>query len=130
MCALVLLFEGHDQRRRAYLRLQELRERRDEPQAAGAHHLWRGPPQQPPCPTASAKLSAFRGEFDPAWPIIRLLEKLRLVKVLTEVDEGWEDHHRHIPQDHRQPRRRHRRRRDKLRGELTKQQIQKRLLRV
>jgi stearoyl-CoA desaturase (delta-9 desaturase) len=46
---------------------------------------------------ASAKLSAFRGEFDPAWPVIRLLEKLRLAKVLTKVDEGWEDHRRRIP---------------------------------
>jgi stearoyl-CoA desaturase (delta-9 desaturase) len=45
---------------------------------------------------ASAKLSAFRGEFDPAWPVIRLLEKLRLAKVLTKVDEGWEDHRRRI----------------------------------
>lgn len=47
---------------------------------------------------ASAKLSAFRGEFDPAWPVIRLLEKLRLAKVLTKVDEGWEDHHRRLPE--------------------------------
>jgi stearoyl-CoA desaturase (delta-9 desaturase) len=46
---------------------------------------------------ASAKLSAFRGEFDPAWPVIRLLEKLRLAEVLTKVDEGWEDHRRRIP---------------------------------
>jgi stearoyl-CoA desaturase (Delta-9 desaturase) len=45
---------------------------------------------------ASAKLSAFRGEFDPAWPVIRLLEKLRLAEVLTKVDEGWEDHRRRI----------------------------------
>src|SRR3712207_3748702 len=36
---------------------------------------------------ASAKLSAFRDEFDPAWPVIRLLEKLRLAEVLTKVDE-------------------------------------------
>jgi len=46
---------------------------------------------------ASAKLSAFRGEFDPAWPVIRLLEKLHLAEVLTKVDEGWEDHRRRIP---------------------------------
>jgi stearoyl-CoA desaturase (Delta-9 desaturase) len=46
---------------------------------------------------ASAKLSAFGGEFDPAWPVVRLLEKLRLAKVLTKVDEGWEDHRRRIP---------------------------------
>ena len=45
---------------------------------------------------ASAKLSAFRGEFDPAWPVIRLLEKLRLAEVLTKVDEGWEEHRRRI----------------------------------
>ncbi len=46
---------------------------------------------------ASAKLSAFRGEFDPAWPVIRLLEKLGLAKVLSKVDEGWEEHRRRIP---------------------------------
>ena len=46
---------------------------------------------------ASAKLSAFKGEFDPAWPVIRLMEKLRLAEVLTKVDEGWEDHRRRIP---------------------------------
>ncbi len=46
---------------------------------------------------AAPKLSAFRGEIDPAWPVIRLLEKLRLVKVLTRADEGWEDHRRRIP---------------------------------
>ena len=46
---------------------------------------------------ASAKLSAFRGEFDPAWPVVRLLERLRLAEVLTKVDEGWEDHRRRIP---------------------------------
>jgi stearoyl-CoA desaturase (Delta-9 desaturase) len=43
----------------------------------------------------SPKLSAFRGEFDPAWSVIRLLEKLRLAEVLTKVDEGWENHRRH-----------------------------------
>jgi stearoyl-CoA desaturase (delta-9 desaturase) len=47
---------------------------------------------------ASAKLSAFEGEYDPAWPVIRLLEKLRLAKVLTKVDEGWEDHRRLLPE--------------------------------
>ena len=46
---------------------------------------------------ASAKLSAFSGEFDPAWPVIRLLEKLHLAEVLTKVDEGWENHRRRIP---------------------------------
>src|SRR5918994_3961866 len=46
---------------------------------------------------ASAKLSAFGGEFDPAWPVIRLLEKLHLAEVLTKVNEGWEDHRRRIP---------------------------------
>lgn len=46
---------------------------------------------------ASPKLSAFRGELDPAWPVIRLLEKLRLAEVLTKVDEGWENHRRRIP---------------------------------
>ena len=46
---------------------------------------------------ASAKLAAFKGEFDPAWPVIRLLEKLKLAEVLTKVDEGWEDHRRRIP---------------------------------
>jgi hypothetical protein len=45
---------------------------------------------------ASPKLSAFRGEFDPAWSVIRLLEKLRLAEVLTKVDEGWENHRRRI----------------------------------
>jgi stearoyl-CoA desaturase (delta-9 desaturase) len=47
---------------------------------------------------ASAKLSAFRGEIDTAWPVIRLLEKLKLAEVLTKVGEGWEDHRRRIPQ--------------------------------
>jgi stearoyl-CoA desaturase (Delta-9 desaturase) len=46
---------------------------------------------------ASPKLSAFRGEFDPAWPVIRLLEALRLVKVISKVDEGWDQHRRRIP---------------------------------
>jgi stearoyl-CoA desaturase (Delta-9 desaturase) len=46
---------------------------------------------------ASPKLSAFRGELDPAWPFIRLLEKLGLAKVLTKADEGWENHRRRIP---------------------------------
>ncbi len=46
---------------------------------------------------AAPKLSAFRGEFDPAWPIIRLLVALRLAEVLTRVDEGWENHRRRIP---------------------------------
>jgi hypothetical protein len=46
---------------------------------------------------ASPKLSAFRGEFDPAWPVIRLLVALRLAEVLSKVDEGWENHRRRIP---------------------------------
>ncbi len=46
---------------------------------------------------ASPKLSAFRGEFDPAWPVIRLLVFLRLAEVLSKVDEGWENHRRRIP---------------------------------
>ena len=45
---------------------------------------------------AAPKLSAFKGEFDPAWPVIRLFEKMRLVKVLSKVDEGWENHRRRI----------------------------------
>ena len=46
---------------------------------------------------ASPRLSAFRGEFDPAWPVILLLEKLGLAEVLTRADEGWENHRRRIP---------------------------------
>ena len=46
---------------------------------------------------ASAKLSAFRGEFDPAWPVIKLLVALRLAEVVSKVDEGWDDHRRRIP---------------------------------
>ncbi len=46
---------------------------------------------------ASPKLSAFSGEFDPAWPVIRLLEKLGLAEILSKVDEGWENHRRRIP---------------------------------
>ncbi|MGI8649862.1 MAG: fatty acid desaturase [Rubrobacter sp.] len=46
---------------------------------------------------AAPKLSAFRGEFDPAWTFIRLCEKLHLMKVLSKVDEGWENHRRRIP---------------------------------
>ena len=46
---------------------------------------------------ASAKLSAFKGEFDPAWPVIQVLQKLGLAEVLSKVDEGWEDHRRRIP---------------------------------
>jgi fatty-acid desaturase len=46
---------------------------------------------------ASPKLSAFRGEFDPAWPVIRILVALRLAEVLSKVDEGWENHRRRIP---------------------------------
>jgi stearoyl-CoA desaturase (delta-9 desaturase) len=47
---------------------------------------------------ASPRLSAFDGEFDPAWPVIRLLEKLRLAEILTKADEGWENHRRRIAQ--------------------------------
>jgi stearoyl-CoA desaturase (delta-9 desaturase) len=46
---------------------------------------------------ASPKLSAFRGELDPAWPVIRLLVALRLAEVVGKVDEGWENHRRRIP---------------------------------
>ncbi len=46
---------------------------------------------------AAPKLSAFAGEFDPAWPIIRLLVALRLAKVIGKVDEGWDNHRRRIP---------------------------------
>ncbi len=46
---------------------------------------------------ASPKLSVFRGEFDPAWPVIRILVALRLAEVLSKVDEGWENHRRRIP---------------------------------
>jgi stearoyl-CoA desaturase (delta-9 desaturase) len=45
---------------------------------------------------ASPKLSAFRGEFDPAWPFIRLLVVLRLAEVIGKVDDGWENHRRRI----------------------------------
>ena len=45
---------------------------------------------------AAPKLSAFRGEFDPVWPLIRLLEALRLAKVISKVAEVW-DKHRRIP---------------------------------
>jgi stearoyl-CoA desaturase (Delta-9 desaturase) len=37
---------------------------------------------------ASPKLSAFEGEIDPAWPVIRLLQKVRLAEVLTKAEEG------------------------------------------
>lgn len=47
---------------------------------------------------ASPKLSAFDDEYDPAWPVIRLMEKLRLAKVLTKAEEGWEDHRRRLPE--------------------------------
>jgi stearoyl-CoA desaturase (delta-9 desaturase) len=46
---------------------------------------------------ASPKLSAFRGELDPAWPVIRLLVALRLAEIVGKVDEGWENHCRRIP---------------------------------
>jgi stearoyl-CoA desaturase (delta-9 desaturase) len=46
---------------------------------------------------AAPKLSAFRGEFDPAWSVIRLLEALRLAKATSKVDEGWDKHRRRIP---------------------------------
>ena len=47
---------------------------------------------------ASPKLAAFEDEYDPAWPVIRGLEKLRLAKVLTKADEGWENHRRRLPE--------------------------------
>jgi stearoyl-CoA desaturase (delta-9 desaturase) len=50
---------------------------------------------------ASPKLSAFEGEIDPAWPVIRLMEKLGLAKVLTKADEGWENHRRRLPETSR-----------------------------
>jgi stearoyl-CoA desaturase (delta-9 desaturase) len=46
---------------------------------------------------AAPKFSAFKGEIDPAWPVIRLMEKLKLAEVLSKVDEGWENHRRRIP---------------------------------
>jgi hypothetical protein len=46
---------------------------------------------------ASPKVSAFDGEFDPAWPVIRLLVALQLAGVLGKADEGWENHRRRIP---------------------------------
>ncbi len=52
---------------------------------------------------AAPKLSAFRGEFDPAWPLIRLMEKLGLLKVLSKVDEGWENHRRRIAEPTTRP---------------------------
>ena len=47
---------------------------------------------------ASPKLSAFEGEIDPAWPVIRLLQKVRLAEVLTKANEGWENHRRRLPE--------------------------------
>lgn len=52
---------------------------------------------------AAPKLSAFRGEFDPAWPVIRVMEKLQLAKVLSKVDEGWENHRRRIVEPAAEP---------------------------
>ena len=52
---------------------------------------------------AAPKLSAFRGEFDPAWPVIRVMEKLQLAKVLSKVDEGWENHRRRIVEPTAEP---------------------------
>jgi stearoyl-CoA desaturase (Delta-9 desaturase) len=46
---------------------------------------------------ASPQLSTFDGEFDPAWPVIRILVALRLAEVLGKADEGWENHRRRIP---------------------------------
>jgi stearoyl-CoA desaturase (Delta-9 desaturase) len=46
---------------------------------------------------ASPRLSAFSGELDPAWPVIRLLAALGLAEVLSKADEGWENHRRRIP---------------------------------
>lgn len=47
---------------------------------------------------AAPKLSALRGEFDPAWPVVRILVALRLAEVLGKVDEGWENHRRRVPE--------------------------------
>ncbi len=52
---------------------------------------------------AAPKLSAFRGEWDPAWPVIRVCEKLGLVEVLSKVDEGWENHRRRIAKPDAKP---------------------------
>ena len=52
--------ERRDQRRGPHLRLQELRERRDKPQAAGPDHLRRGPAQQPPRTPRLAQALRFR----------------------------------------------------------------------
>jgi stearoyl-CoA desaturase (delta-9 desaturase) len=54
---------------------------------------------------ASPKLSAFRGELDPAWPVIRLLAAFGLAEVLSKADEGWENHRRRIPRTVVSPRR-------------------------
>ncbi|MDP9425787.1 MAG: fatty acid desaturase [Actinomycetota bacterium] len=47
---------------------------------------------------AAPRFSAFKGEIDPAWPVIRAMEKVGLAKVLTKVDEGWENHRRRLPE--------------------------------
>ena len=47
---------------------------------------------------ASPRLSAFDGEIDPAWPVIRAMEKLGLAKVLTKPDVGWDNHRRRLPE--------------------------------
>ena len=47
---------------------------------------------------ASPKLSAFHDEIDPAWPVIRFLQKLGLAEILSKVDEGWENHRRRLPE--------------------------------
>nr|MBA3703157.1 hypothetical protein [Rubrobacteraceae bacterium] len=36
--------------------------------------------------------------IDPAWPVIRLLQKVRLAEILTKADEGWENHRRRLPE--------------------------------
>ncbi|CAA9421021.1 MAG: Fatty acid desaturase; Delta-9 fatty acid desaturase, partial [uncultured Rubrobacteraceae bacterium] len=53
------------QRGGAHLRVQELRERRDEPQAAGARHLRGGPAQQPPRPPGVRKTRRVQGRVRP-----------------------------------------------------------------
>ena len=80
--------------RRGHLRLSELRERRDEPQAPRVVTFGRA------CTTTTtprrrAKLSAFRGELDPRGPHPPF-RKARVAKVLTTGDEGWENHRRRI----------------------------------
>src|SRR5215213_1016133 len=80
-----------DQRRRPHLRLQELRGRLDQPQAAGADHLRGRPAQHLPRPACICRALCLPGRVrpvDPAWPVIRPLENLRLAEILTKVGEA------------------------------------------